>query len=127
MRLTFTLQRTSPDGRTRWRLTGNPLTLVLLIGLIAGAGCATAAIGGLIYDAYFPYEGEVTAITTSWVDWMVFDIGDWEHLQIRTPEGAVIDRRISMEHRIRQCITVGDYVVKPRGFGNRVRTAAPVR
>jgi hypothetical protein len=92
----------------------------LAVALIASfAWCVFAYTG----DAYFPYGGQVVAIRTSWAKRFILESGDEEILVIRTPDGKMIDRVVSMQTRILQGIRVGDHVVKERGFGNSVRRA----
>ncbi len=74
-----------------------------------------------IRDSYFPYQGKVVAIKRSWTDWLLFESGNKEHLIIQTPEGRTIDRVVPMQIRVIQGIEVGDYVVKNRGFQNKVK------
>jgi hypothetical protein len=100
---------------------GHPVAAVFIV-LAIGLLCAMVLRGGkVLRDGYFPYEGRVHRITTSWLDWLVFDFSDYEHLVIQTPTGKTIDRIVSMEIRSRQRIEKGDDVVKGRGLRNWVR------
>lgn len=75
----------------------------------------------VLRDGYFPYEGQVQRINTSWLDWFAFENNDYDHLVIQTPRGKTIDRCVSREIRLRQRIAHGDYVLKGRGLRNWVR------
>lgn len=75
----------------------------------------------VLRDAYFPYEGQVQHIKSSWLDTLVFESSDYQYLVINTPSGKTIDRIISSGVRTRQRIEPGDYVIKVRGFRNHVR------
>jgi len=119
MQMTFQFWRGASDRKMKCRVSGNPIALVIIVfAIILVFGFAISA-AKYMHDSYFPYEGRVLAIETSWLDWFVFEDHDYEHLVIRTPEEKTIDRFVSKELRCRQCIKAGDYVVKGKGFFNR--------
>lgn len=119
MKMTFQFWRGASDRKMKCRVSGNPIALVLIVfAVILVFGFAISA-AKYMHDSYFPYEGRVLAIETSWLDWFVFEDHDYEHLVIRTPEEKTIDRFVSKETRSLQCIKVGDYVIKVSGFLNR--------
>lgn len=88
------------------------------MALVAGS---VWCVSNYLHNAYFPYQGEVVAIRTSWAEWFIFEFVDDEHLTIRTSEGKTIDRVVPTQIRIMQSIGVGDQVVKEKGFRNQIR------
>jgi len=121
MKTSFHIGRNSPAGKTKPGWRGNPICLVLLGAVLIYFVNLVFSIGKFTRDTYAPYEGQVLEVTTSWKDWFVFESAGYEHLVIKTPEGNKVDRFIPMEIRAVQNIAAGDYVVKEKGFRNRVR------
>ena len=108
--------------RFEWRMFGNPLALVLVVFALFCFFSFVFLAGKFLRDSYFPYEGKVLSIRTSWEDWLAFDFpGEYEHLVLETPGGEIIDRFVSIQTRSLQRIEVGDYVIKERGFRTWVR------
>ena len=123
MQMNFIFWRGSkePAHKTKCLMLGNPLGAILAISaLMYLAGFAWCAAKHL-RDSFFSYEGDVIAITRSWMDWLVLEGNDQEHLIIRTPPGNTIDRVVSIQTRSLQRIEVGDYVVKSKGIRKKVR------
>ena len=121
MKAAFFLWRRSSEDKMLLRFTGSPVCWILvLLALVLVSGFAWCVVKYL-HDAYFPYEGEVVAIRTSWLERFVLESVDDDHLTVRTSGGKIIDRIAPMQVRIMNGIDVGDHIVKERGFRNRVR------
>ena len=87
MKINFTFRRTSdkPAHKIKCRIIGNPLSAVLAVLAITCVVGFAWSVTKYVRDSYFPYEGEVVAITRSWMDWLLLENNDQEHLTIRTP------------------------------------------
>jgi hypothetical protein len=123
MRINFTFKRDSDEyaRKIRFRFFGNPLAIVFAVLVVTFVVAFFLSVAKYLRDSYFPYQGEVVAITRSWADWLLLEDNDQEHLVIRTPGGDTIDRVVTMQTRSLQRIKVGDYVVKERGIRKKVR------
>jgi len=121
MRLGFHIVGASDAAGGRIRLAGNPLAALLLIGVLMWLALFARSAIDHTWDHYSPYEGTVVAIERHWTDHLTSESGDVEHLLIRTPQGRLIDKRISLERRIATNIRPGDYVTKNRGFAHRIQ------
>ncbi len=125
MKAAFSFWRDFGPPGAGWRFHGGPL------GCFLALSAAMVVVGfvwyaaDFAYDAYVPYEGEVVAVRRPWLERFVLESSDHEHLVIRTPEGRTIVRTVPRQHLVLQGIGLGDYVVKKRGFGNRVRRRGP--
>lgn len=114
------LFKNSPSG-ARWRIFTNPLSAAILIAVFGWLFLVAKTAIKLTWDYNYPYEGTVLKIETHWYDRIAFEFMTWEHLVIKTPEGEIIDRLVSVQTRIPSRIQVGDYVIKGEGIGNAVR------
>jgi len=103
------------------RLSGNPLALLLLVAVLLWLALFARSVVDYTWDHYSPYEGTVVAIKRHWADHLTSESGDVEHLLIRTPQGRLIDKCISLQRRIATDIRTGDYVTKKRGFTHDVQ------
>jgi hypothetical protein len=123
MQMDFIFWRGSnePAHKTKCRIIGNPLGAILAISAVMYVAGFAWCVTKYLRDSYFSYEGEVVAIARSWIDWLVLEGNDQEHMIIRTPAGDTIDRVVSIQTRSLQRIEVGDYVVKSRGIRRKVR------
>lgn len=121
MDLNFQFNHARRQGRNKLRFSGNPLALVLLVAVVVWLILIFHAAVNLVWDGYFPYQGRVLEIETRWSDYITGEFVRWEHLIIETPEGETVDKLLSFERRVTSRIKKGDYVVKKRGFFNRVR------
>jgi hypothetical protein len=121
MDLNFQLNHARRQGRNKFRFSGNPLALVLFVAVLVWLFLILHAAVNLVWDGYFPYQGRVLNIETRWADYVTGELVHWEHLIIETPEGETVDKLLSFERRVTSRIKKGDYVVKKRGFFNRVR------
>ena len=121
MKATFFLWQDSSKRKVHWRFLGTPIGCVLVLLAVTLVTGFVWCVAKHMHDAYFPYQGEVVAIRTSWAERFILKSVDDEHLIIRTSEGSMIDRVVPMQVRIMQGIGVGDQVVKEKGFRNRVR------
>lgn len=121
MRLNLLLWRPTKHHRFRWMVRAHPVALVLIaFVLFFMVSFALLAVKDL-RDSYFPYEGEVVAIKTSWLDWFLFESGNQERLIIQTPDNRTINRMVSQQIRVLHRIEVDDYIIKKRGFSKHVR------
>ena len=125
MKAAFSFWRDSGRPGVRWRFHGGPLGWILALSSVVATGGLVWYAADYACDAYAPYEGEVVAVRRPWLERFVLESSDDEHLVIRTPEGRTIVRTVPRQHLVLQGIGLGDYVVKKRGFGNRVRRRGP--
>ena len=65
-------------------------------------------------------QGRILRIGAHWSDSIPFDMMTWEHLLSETPQGANVDKFVSVQTRLSRRIEVGDYVIKKKGITNHV-------
>lgn len=121
MRFAFHMVSEAGLGRPRFRLSGNPLALLVLVAVLFWLAVFCRSVAKFTWDHYGAYEGTVVAIKRDWTDYLTSESCDLEHLVIVTPHGRRIDKYVSLHVRVGTCIRPGDYVIKPRGFAHRVR------
>ncbi len=121
MKLGFQVVHASDASGRRIRLAGNPLAALLLVAVLIWLALFARSAVDYTWDHYSSYEGTVVAIERHWTDHLTSESGDVEYLLIRTPQGRMIDKRISLERRIATNIQPGDYVTKKRGFTHPIQ------
>ena len=115
------ISHSSGSGGRGWRISGGPTALVLSVLALLFLALFFTTAARFTLHAYTAYEGRLQAVESRWTDFLAFEFGECEHLIIETPEGKTIDRMVGLHTRISRGIRPGDYVVKEKGFGNRVR------
>ncbi len=125
MELGFQMLNESGMAGRRIHFRGNPLTLLLLVGLLFWLTLFCRSVAKFTWDHYGAYQGNVVEIKRDWTDYLTSESYDLEHLIIETPQGKRIDRYVSLETRAMNGIRPGAYVIKPRGFAHRVRKREP--
>lgn len=123
--MNFTINTSLDSHSKRIRFSGSPLAFILILFALLILFLFFWTAVQLLYDSYFPYQGEVLKIEERWYDILVSEFSMLEHLTIRTIDGKIIDRYTFFERRIINGIKVGSHVTKKAGFGNHPTRMAP--